>query len=184
MLGYDFLQILSDVQSGSDPDLSLYITNKQFSQYRPVINTITGIIFLSTPHHYSNKTLNLIQFRDILEATTNRPFKIPNTNIKQEGTILLDLADRFKGISFHTPLLSIYKLQESRNSSTTLQQKYQQLVNHKAYSTHTPIETVISLNLDHFKTYLFTKSISGKGILGLNKFIYKTFYNTINLITI
>jgi hypothetical protein len=63
----------------------------------------------------------------VVEATTNKTFKVPNANIDQEGAILLDLADRFEGISFRTPLLSVYELRESRNSSTTLRQKYQQV---------------------------------------------------------
>jgi hypothetical protein len=71
--------------------------------------------------------MNLVRFREVLEATTNRAFKIPNVNIDQEGAILLDLADRFEGISFRTPLLSVYELRESRNSSTTLRQKYRQV---------------------------------------------------------
>lgn len=71
--------------------------------------------------------MNLVRFRDVLEATTNKAFKIPNANIDQEGVILLDLADRFEGISFRTPLLSVYELRESRNSSTTLRQKYRQV---------------------------------------------------------
>lgn len=68
-----------------------------------------------------------MRFRDILEATTGRNLKIPNTNIEQEGTILLDLADRFEGISFRTPVLSVFELRESKNSSTPLRQKHQQV---------------------------------------------------------
>lgn len=73
--------------------------------------------------------MNLMRFRDVLEATTSKTFKIPNANIEQEGAILLDLADRFEGISFRTPVLSVYELKESRNSSTMLRQKYQQVCN-------------------------------------------------------
>lgn len=106
---------------------SLCVANKQFSRYGSTVNAIAGVIFLSTPHRYGDKTMNLVRFRDVLEATTNRAFKIPNANIDQEGAILLDLADRFEGISFRTPLLSVYELRESRNSSTTLRQKYRQV---------------------------------------------------------
>jgi hypothetical protein len=106
---------------------SLCVTNKQFSRYGSTVNSIAGIIFLSTPHRYGDKITNLARFRDVVEATTNKAFKVSNTNSDQEGAILLDLTDRFEGISFRTPLLSVYKLRESRNSSTTLRQKYQQV---------------------------------------------------------
>jgi hypothetical protein len=71
--------------------------------------------------------MSLIRFRDVLEATTSRSLKIPNANIEQEGAILLDLADRFEGISFRTPVLSVYEMRESKNSSTSLRPKYQQV---------------------------------------------------------
>ena len=71
--------------------------------------------------------MSLIRFRDVLEATTGRNLKIPNTNIEQEGAILLDLADRFEGISFRAPVLSVYEMRESKNSSTPLRPKYQQV---------------------------------------------------------
>jgi hypothetical protein len=71
--------------------------------------------------------MSLIRFRDVLEATTGRNLKIPNANIEQEGAILLDLADRFEGISFRTPVLSVYELRETKNSSTPLRPKYQQV---------------------------------------------------------
>jgi hypothetical protein len=71
--------------------------------------------------------MRFIRFRDVFEATTGRNLKIPNANIEQEGAILLDLADRFEGISFRTPVLSVYELRETKNSSTPLRPKYQQV---------------------------------------------------------
>lgn len=106
---------------------ALCVANKQFQRYQSIVNAIAGVIFLSSPHRYGDKTTSLIRFRDILEATTGRGLKIPNTNIEQEGTILLDLVDRFEGISFRTPILSVYELRESKNSSTSLRPKYQQV---------------------------------------------------------
>ncbi len=84
-------------------------------------------MFLSSPHRYGDKTTSLVRFRDVLEATTGKSLKIPNANVEQEGAILLDLADRFEGISFRTPVLSAYELRESKNSSAPLRQKYQQV---------------------------------------------------------
>lgn len=106
---------------------ALYIASKQFPRYEPIVNAIAGVIFLSTPHRYGDKTTSLARFRDVLEATTGKHLKIPNANIEQEGPILLDLADRFEGISFRTPILSVYELRESRITSTSLRQKYQQV---------------------------------------------------------
>jgi len=92
---------------------SLCVADKQFPRYGSVVNAIAGVIFLSTPHRYGDETMNLMQFRDVLEATTNRAFKIPNANIEQEGAMLLDLADRFEGISLRTPLLSVYEMRRA-----------------------------------------------------------------------
>ncbi|KAJ5715180.1 uncharacterized protein N7483_012361 [Penicillium malachiteum] len=202
MLGYDLLQSLSDMRSDSDlnqiakkPILivchslgslivkqALCVANNQFTRYGSTVNAIAGVVFLSTPHRYGDKTTNLMRFREVLEATTKRAFKIPNENIEQEGTILLGLADRFEGISFRTPILSVYEMRESRNSSIKFRQRYQQLVNREASSTFAPMESVIGLNLDHFETCLFTKSVDGEGLPELKKFIYETLQSAGNLV--
>jgi hypothetical protein len=106
---------------------ALCVANKQFHRYGPIVNAIAGIIFLSTPHRYDDKITCLVHFRDILEATTGRSSKITNAMIEREGAILLDLADRFEGISLRTPMLSTYELRESRISSTPLRPKYHQV---------------------------------------------------------
>lgn len=106
---------------------ALCVANKQFPRYGAIVNAIAGIIFLRTPHRYGDKITSFTQFRDIFEATTGRSLKIPHANIEREGAILLDLADRFEGISFRTPILSIYELKESKNSSAPLRPKYQQV---------------------------------------------------------
>lgn len=107
---------------------ALCVANKQFTRYGSIVNAIVGVIFLSTPHRYgSDKTTIFNRFRDILEATAGRAPKIPNTNIEQEGAILLDLAHRFEGITFRTPVLSVYELRESKTGSTPLRPKYQQV---------------------------------------------------------
>ncbi|KAJ5437886.1 uncharacterized protein N7458_008884 [Penicillium daleae] len=58
------------------------------------------------------------------------------------------------------------------------------LVNREACLTHALIETIIGLNLDYFKTCLFTKSTGSEGLLGLNKFINKSLVNSINLVAL
>ncbi|KAF2009119.1 tetratricopeptide repeat domain-containing protein [Aaosphaeria arxii CBS 175.79] len=200
MLGYDFLQHLSDARTQLDPNLpivivchslggiiikqALCVANKQFPRYGSIVNAIAGVIFLSTPHRYGDKTTSLVRFRDVLEATTGRVPKVPNANIEQEGAILLDLADRFEGISLRTPILSAFELRESKNSSTPLRPKYQQLVNREACSTHAPIETVIGLNLNHHNTCLFTKSVGSEGLPEMNKFIQKTLEDAMQLVAL
>lgn len=106
---------------------ALCVANKQFPRYGSIVNAIAGVVFLSTPHRYGDKTTNFIRFRDVLEATTGKNWKMPTSNIEQEGAILLDLADRFEGIKFRTPILSVYELRESKNMSAPLRQKYQQV---------------------------------------------------------
>ncbi|KAL2833318.1 tetratricopeptide repeat domain-containing protein [Aspergillus cavernicola] len=204
MLGYDLLQHLRDTRSQSDLDLTinkpilivchslggivvkqaLCVANKQFPRYGSIVNAIVGVIFLSSPHRYGDKITSLMRFRDILEATTGRSLKISNAHIEQEGAILLDLADRFEGISFRSPILSTYELRESKNSSTPLRQKYQQLVNRDACSTHAPMETVIGLNLNHHDTCLFTKSVGGEGLPEFNKFVQETLHDAMRLIAL
>jgi hypothetical protein len=46
------------------------------------------------------------------------------------------------------------------------------------------METIIGLNLDHFETCLFTKSVGGEGLLGLNKFIKETLVDSVNLVAL
>ena len=106
---------------------ALCVANRQFHRYGPIVNAMAGIIFLSTPHRYSDKITCLEHFRDILEATTGKVSKVTNAVIEREGALLLDLADRFEGISLRTPMLSTYELRESRISSTSLRPKYQQV---------------------------------------------------------
>ena len=88
---------------------ALCVANKQFLRCGSIVNAIAGVIFLSTPHLYGDKSTSLSWFRDVLETTTGKSLKIPNANIEQEGAILLDLAARFEGISFRTPILSVYE---------------------------------------------------------------------------
>ena len=106
---------------------ALCVANRQFHRYGPIVNAMAGIIFLSTPHRYGDKATCVEHFRDILEATTGRGSKVTNAIIEREGVVLLDLADRFEGISLRTPMLSTYELRESRISSTPLRPKYQQV---------------------------------------------------------
>ncbi|KGO69642.1 Tetratricopeptide-like helical [Penicillium italicum] len=194
MLGHNLLQHISDARSLSAPDVTtskpillvfhslggilvkqaLCVADKQFLRYESIINGIAGVVFLSTPHRYGDKTMSFTWFRDVFEATTSRNLKIPSINIEQEGAILLDLADRFEGISFSAPILSAYELRESKTSSTTLHQKYQQLVNREACSTRAQMETVIGLNLNHHGTCIFTQSAGGESLPELNKFLLKT----------
>lgn len=106
---------------------TLCIANKQFPRYGPIVNSIAGVVFLSTPHRLGDRDTNLTHFRDILEATTGKTMKISTSSIKQEGSILFDLADRFEAIAFRTPLLSVYELRESKVGSNVLRTKYQQV---------------------------------------------------------
>ncbi|PYI30284.1 tetratricopeptide repeat domain-containing protein [Aspergillus indologenus CBS 114.80] len=204
MLAYDFLQHLNDSRSRLSSGLisnrpvmivchslggiivkqALCVANKQFFRFESIVNATAGVIFLSTPHRYDDGATSWNRFRDIFESTTGKTLKTSAAHIEQEGSILLDLADRFEGISFRTPILSVYELRESKNSSTPLLPKYQQLVTREACSTHAPVETVIGLNLNHHDTCLFTKSIGGEGLPGLNKFICDTMESAAQLVAL
>ncbi|KAM5487384.1 hypothetical protein MaudMau93_004652 [Microsporum audouinii] len=159
---------------------ALCVANRQLHRYGSVVDAIIGVIFLSTPHRCDDKTKTLRCFRDILKATVGESLKLPRSNIEQEGTILLDLADRFEEISFRAPVLSVYELRRSEISSTWLRQKYQHLVNHDACLTHAPIETAIGLDLNHHNTCHFTKTPGGEGLTELNDFFHKVQRNAVN----
>ncbi|KAK5680155.1 hypothetical protein LTS10_007082 [Elasticomyces elasticus] len=204
MQGYDLLQQLSDMRPQSDSDAAaskplvivchslggiiakqaLCVANKQFPRYGSIVNAIAGIIFMSTPHRYGDKITSLTRFRDVLEATTGRNLKVPNVSIEQEGAILLDLADRFEAISLRTPILSCYELRESKNSFASLRPRYQQLVDREACSTHSPLETIIGLNLNHHDTCLFVRSVGNEGLPELNRFVHKTLQDAVRLVEI
>lgn len=106
---------------------ALCVANRQFHRYGPIVNAMAGIIFLSTPHRYGDKITCLEHFRDVLVATAGRGAKLINAVIEREGALLLDLADRFEGISLRTPMLSTYEMRESRIASTSLRSKYRQV---------------------------------------------------------
>ncbi|KAG9250043.1 tetratricopeptide repeat domain-containing protein [Emericellopsis atlantica] len=204
MLGYDLLQHLRDAQPQPAQGLTtnrptmiichslggiivkqaLCVANKQFPRYGSILNAIAGVIFLSTPHRYGDKTANLTRFRDVMEATTGRSLKIPSASIEQEGSILLDLADRFEEIRLRAPILSVYELKDSKNTSTPLRPKYQQLVNREACLTRAPIETVVGLNLNHHDTCLFNKSVGGEGLSEFNKFVQETLHDAARLLAL
>lgn len=106
---------------------ALCVANKQFDRYGSTVNAVAGVIFFSTPHRYGDQTTSFTRFRDVLEATSGKTLKTPSANIEQEGAALIDLADRFEGISFRTPILSVYEMRETKNNATPLRPKYQQV---------------------------------------------------------
>ena len=106
---------------------ALCVADRQFHRYGSIVNATAGIVFLSTPHRYGNKITCLEHFRTILGATTGKVAKSTSTDIEREGALLLDLADRFEGISLRTPMLSTYEMRESRVTSTSLRTRYQQV---------------------------------------------------------
>lgn len=112
---------------GSIVKQALCVANKQFPRYGSIVNAIAGVMFLSTPHRYGDKITTLIRCRDVFEATTGKTLKIPSASVEQEGAMLLNLADRFEEISLRTPILSVYELRESKNSSSPLLPKHQQV---------------------------------------------------------
>ncbi|KAK1751457.1 hypothetical protein QBC47DRAFT_391863 [Echria macrotheca] len=203
MLGYDLLQHLSDRDVSSPgrtaprPVLivchslggvivkqALCVANKQFPRYGEVVNAIAGVVFLSTPHRYGDKSATFGRFRDVLEATTRKSLKIPATNVEQEGAMLLDLADRFEAILFRTPVLSVFELKESKHGTATLRPRYQQLVSREVCSIHAPMETVIGLNLNHYEMCLFTRSLGGEGLPELTKFIHDAMRDAPQLVAV
>jgi hypothetical protein len=46
------------------------------------------------------------------------------------------------------------------------------------------METVIGLNLDHYDTCLFTKSVGGEGLPEVNRFVLETLHDAVRLVAL
>ncbi|EEQ29248.1 tetratricopeptide repeat domain-containing protein [Microsporum canis CBS 113480] len=195
MQGYDLLQHISDLRSKNSPDSpmlivchslggiivkqALCVANKQFLRYGSIVNTIAGVIFLGTPHRYSDRATNLIRFQDILEATAGRSLKVHSSGTEQEDAILLNLADRFEGISFRAPVLSVYELRESKSSITPLRQKHHQVVKcleeyqHATMSAYSPTMSELPLKVEQMELteWPSNKTTNGTSLSGF-EFVY------------
>jgi hypothetical protein len=44
------------------------------------------------------------------------------------------------------------------------------------------METVVGLNLDHYNTCIFTKSVGGEGLRELNEFIHKVMVDAVQVV--
>lgn len=202
MQGYQLLQELanarSTLDSGEDnvrPILcvchslggvilkqALCIASEQLHHYEFLVNAVAVIVFLSTPHSALDKENTFGHFMNVLKAATRKSIKIPNTRIERESSILQGLTNRFEGIFFRTPVLSVYETIDTKISDRIFRSRMQKLVDESTCKTNAPMEKVLGLDLNHMQMCHFNQSKS-PGASQLNSFIADALKNATELIT-
>jgi len=66
----------------------------------------------------------------VLKATTRKSIKIPNARIERESDILQGLTNRFEGIFFRTPVLSVYETIDTRINDRVFRTRMQKVTIH------------------------------------------------------
>ena len=95
---------------------ALYLANKQLYCYEPLIKSMSGIIFLGTPHLGSSQAETEDRICMILELASKEPLKPLAGRAAEENAIYADLSKRFEGLYLRTPILSVYEKVETRIS--------------------------------------------------------------------
>ncbi|KAL6716568.1 hypothetical protein ACLMJK_006135 [Lecanora helva] len=119
-------QVLQQVLGGVLLKQALCMANAQLHRYEYLVNTISGIVFFSTPHlgqdrgETFEKTISTI--RATTKAASKAVSKLPSLNVEEEAASLFDLSVRFEAADLHSPVLSVYelvptKIQEGRFKS-------------------------------------------------------------------
>ena len=102
---------------------ALCIANEQLYRHESLINSVSGIIFLSTPHLASNQKETIERMSMILRLTGKRFGKAAARTPDENGALLSNLSKRFEGIYFRTPILSVYEVKETRISENPFTSK-------------------------------------------------------------
>ena len=95
---------------------ALCIANEQLYRYEPFVNSMSGIVFLGTPHLGSNQAETLDRICMILKLASKKPPKPLAGRVAEENAIYPNLSKRFEGLYFRTPILSVYEKVETRIS--------------------------------------------------------------------
>lgn len=102
---------------------ALCIANEQLYRHESLVNSVSGIIFLSTPHLASNQKETVERMSMILQLTDKRYGRAAARASNDNGALLSNLSKRFEGIYFRTPILSVYEVKETRISETLFKSK-------------------------------------------------------------
>ncbi len=95
---------------------ALCIANEQLYRYEALVNSVSGVIFLGTPHLGSNQEETWDRISMILKLASKKAAKPPAGRVAEESVIYPNLSKRFEGIYFRTPILSVYERAETRVS--------------------------------------------------------------------
>ncbi|KAH7323575.1 tetratricopeptide repeat domain-containing protein [Rhexocercosporidium sp. MPI-PUGE-AT-0058] len=164
---------------------ALCVANEQlqrYDEYRDLVNAVSGIVFLSTPHMAASSDDTFNTFMTILKMTSRKTIKVPSLRTEKEAQLLSGLAKRFEGIYFRTPVLSIYEKKETRISERRFKSRTEILVSKSTCTTHAPFEKFLGLSLDHKDTCNFFKAPELETSL-LNAFVTETLQGAESIIS-
>ena len=106
---------------------ALCIASEQLHHYEFLVNAVAVIVFLSTPHSALVKENTFSHFMNVLKAATRKSIKIPDTRLERESSILQGLTNRFEGIFFRTPVLSVYETIDTKISDRIFRSRMQKV---------------------------------------------------------
>lgn len=154
------------------------------------MNSVSGIIFISTPHFAHQSARKSI---DILRATAKKKVKLSPERENEEGLILSDLSMRFEAIHLRAPALSIYESRETKIPGGRFKTKTVlvsinllvpnftapnslKLVDEKECTTHVLKEQFLPIPLDHISICQFHTDGEWSN-LGVIEFVKSTLSN-------
>ncbi|KAL1966998.1 hypothetical protein VTN77DRAFT_3522 [Rasamsonia byssochlamydoides] len=153
---------------------ALCIAKERMRRYETLINVVSGIIFLGTPHFQPSQVEKGMA---ILQTTTRFKVKISSQVTEQESSILSDLSARFEAIRIRCPILSVYETKKTKVPQGRFKHKKLILVDKHACTTHAPSEQFLSLPLDHIGICQFDRSDNNGDQKTISDFVRSSFQN-------
>ena len=90
---------------------ALCVVNEKLYRYEPLINSMSGIVLLGTPHLGSNQAEILDKICMVLELAIKNPPKPLVGRVAEENAFYPDLSKSFEEFSCRTPILSVYEVE-------------------------------------------------------------------------
>ncbi|KAI0858271.1 hypothetical protein F4860DRAFT_486771 [Xylaria cubensis] len=134
---------------------ALCIANEQRYRFGSILNSVAGIVFLGTPHKARTDEETLARFLGLMTGTASprKPIRVAESRIKQERTMIYQLASRFEAINIRAPILSVFDTKTTKVSEGILRAKHMVLTDKPLCAIDSPVETFLPLPLDHSTLY-------------------------------